>query len=92
MVHCHRRFKPFVEDILPGLVEERRALLAHPGEHPPCPRDVAGRDPAGHRTGGRLHSLRGRDNCSAAGCEVVSLGPRILRVENAVSSVLGRLF
>jgi RsmE family RNA methyltransferase len=27
-----------------------------------------------------------------AGCRPVSLGPRILRVENALTSLLGRLF
>ena len=29
-IHCHRRFKPFVEDDLPGMIAGRRALLAHP--------------------------------------------------------------
>jgi RsmE family RNA methyltransferase len=91
MVRCHRRFKPFVEDFLPGLVEERRALLAHPGQHPPCPRDVAGETllvigPEGGFIPYEVEKLQ------QGGCEVVSLGPRILRVENAVSSVLGRLF
>ncbi len=27
---------------MPALVAGRRALLAHPGEHPPCPRNVTG--------------------------------------------------
>jgi TolB-like protein len=39
-VHLRRGFKPFVEDELPGLIAGRRALLAHPGDHPACPRDV----------------------------------------------------
>jgi 16S rRNA (uracil1498-N3)-methyltransferase len=91
VVHCHRRFKPFVEDILPGLLEKRRALLAHPGEHPPCPRDVTGEillviGPEGGFIPYEVEKLQ------RGGCEVVSLGPRVLRVENAVSSVLGRLF
>ena len=37
-VHCHQRFKPFVEDLLPDLVRGRQSLLAHPGDYPPCPR------------------------------------------------------
>jgi len=91
LVHSHRRFKPFVEDILPGMVAGRHALLAHPGEHPPCPRDLAGEillviGPEGGFIRYEVEQLQ------RAGCEAVSLGPRILRVENAISSVLGRLF
>jgi 16S rRNA (uracil1498-N3)-methyltransferase len=32
------------------------------------------------------------EKLQGAGCETVSLGPRTLRVENAVTSALGRLF
>ena len=32
------------------------------------------------------------DKIQSAGCEIVSLGPRILRVETAVTSLIGRLF
>jgi len=91
VVHCQRRFKPFVEDFLPGMLEGKRALLAHPGEYPPCPRDISGETllvigPEGGFIPYEVEQLQ------RAGCEVVSLGPRILRVENAVSGALGRLF
>ncbi|RLQ23804.1 16S rRNA (uracil(1498)-N(3))-methyltransferase [Seongchinamella sediminis] len=90
-VHCHRRFKPFVEDMLPGLAEGRKALLAHPGDHPPCPRGISG--PAllaiGPEGGFIPYEV---EKLQAAGCEPVSLGPRILRVETAVTALLGRLF
>lgn len=89
-VHCHRGFKPFVEDRLPDLIEGRRALLAHPGDYPPCPWGpgeqrllVVG--PEGGFIPYEVEKLQ------AAGCTTVSLGPRILRVENAVTSLLGRL-
>lgn len=90
-VHYHRRFKPFAEDSLPGLASDKRALLAHPGDYPPCPRGlredtlvVIG--PEGGFIPYEVEKLQ------AIGCETVSLGPRILRVENAVSCLLGRLF
>ena len=90
-VQCHQRFKPFVEDLLPGLVARRRALLAHPGDHPPCPRGLA--EPTllaiGPEGGFIPYEV---DKLQAAGCETVTLGPRILRVENAVTALLGRLF
>lgn len=90
-VHCHRRFKPFVEDTLPGLASDHLALLAQPGEHPPCPRDA--RAPTllviGPEGGFIPYEV---DKLQAAGCRAVSLGPRILRVETALTALLGRLF
>jgi RsmE family RNA methyltransferase len=89
-VILHPRFKPFVEDELPSLMAKKRALLAHPGEYPPCP--------AGCNTdtvlvigpeGGFIPYEV--DKFTEAGCTPVSMGPRILRVETAVSALLGRM-
>ena len=90
-VHTHRRFKPFVEDELPALISERQALLAHPGATPDCPRNVKAPTllvigPEGGFIPYEVEKLQ------SAGCQAVSLGPRILRVENALTSLLGRLF
>jgi RsmE family RNA methyltransferase len=89
-IHCHRRFKPFVEDELAALIGERRALLAHPGNHPACPRglDQPSLLVIGPEGGFIPYEV---EKLQQAGCETVSLGPRILRVENAVTSLLGRL-
>lgn len=90
-VHCHRHFKPFVEDILPGMLHGKQALVAHPGAHSDCPRSV-GEDmllvigPEGGFIPYEVEKLQ------AAGCTAVALGPRILRVENATTWLLGRLF
>ena len=91
LVCCHQRFKPFVEDILPAMIGDDAALLAHPGNNPPCPRNVEKQTvlivgPEGGFIPYEVTKLRG------AGCAVVSLGPRILRVENAVNYLIGRLF
>ena len=90
-VHHHHAFKPFVEDSLPSMIKGRDALLAHPGEHPPCPRHISGETllVIGPEGGFIPYEV---DKLQSAGCNVVSLGPRILRVENAVTSLLGRLF
>ncbi len=90
-VHLHKRFKPFVEDDLPGVIQGKQALLAHPGEYPRCPRGVTGPTllaigPEGGFIPYEVEMLE------RAGCQTVSLGPRILRVENAVTSLIGRLF
>jgi RsmE family RNA methyltransferase len=86
-VHCHQRFKPFVEDIFPSIAEGRDAILAHPGEHPPMT-PGAGHDTVlviGPEGGFIPYEV---EKLQAAGCRTVSLGPRILRVENAVSKLL----
>ena len=90
-IHCHRRFKPFVEDTLPGLLQGRLALLAHPGDHSPCPRgiDVPALLAIGPEGGFIPYEV---EKFRAGGCEPVTLGPRILRVENAVTALLGRLY
>lgn len=86
-----RRFKPFVEDRLPALLAGRRGLLAHP---------LPGASAAPSSTDSPLLLAIGPEGgfipyevemLQAAGLETVSLGPRILRVENAVTALLGRL-
>ena len=90
-VSCHRRFKPFVEDVLPAMVAARRALLAHPGDYPPCLAQA-------HRQTLLVVGPEGGfipyevEKLEAAGCDTVSLGPRILRVETALTALVGRLF
>jgi RsmE family RNA methyltransferase len=90
-LHCHRRFKPFVEDTLPGLVSGRLPLLAHPGDHKPCPRALT--QPTlmviGPEGGFIPYEV---DKLQEAGCTAVTLGQRILRVETALTAVVGRLF
>lgn len=85
------RFKPYVEDVLPGLLAGRRGLVAHPqAGAPACPADV--REPLllaiGPEGGFIPYEV---DKLVAAGCEAVGLGDRILRVETAVATALGRL-
>jgi RsmE family RNA methyltransferase len=73
------------------MIRGRHALLAHPGGQSLCPRNIDGNTllvigPEGGLIPYELEKLE------SAGCEIVSLGPRILRVETAVTSLIGRLF
>jgi RsmE family RNA methyltransferase len=90
-VTLHRRFKPFVEDELGALAAASRPLLAHPTAERPCPRAVGtpvtlAIGPEGGFTAYEVGALEAQD------FESVSLGPRILRVEQAVPALVGRLF
>ncbi len=90
-VRIEKRFKPFVEDLLPTIAEGSLALVAHPGDYPPCPRQIT--QPVtlaiGPEGGWIPYEL---DKLIEAGLQPVQIGERILRVETAVTALIGRLF
>lgn len=85
------RFKPFVEDRLPGLAAGSRRLVAHPGAAAPCPVGVAGAATLAIGPEGGFIPYE-VDLLQAGGFEPVHLGPRILRVETAVTALTARLY
>ncbi|HYD50748.1 MAG TPA: 16S rRNA (uracil(1498)-N(3))-methyltransferase [Terriglobales bacterium] len=88
-IEMRPRFKPFVEDELTELVGDRRALVAHPAGAP-CPHAIGG--PAvlavGPDAGFNDYEVQQLQRRSF---EPASLGPRQLRVEQAIPALLGRL-
>jgi len=90
-VELRRRFKPFVEDEIASVAGASRRLVAHPAAAAACPRAVATAvtlavGPEGGFTDYEVDLL------AAHGFEAVSMGSRVLRVEQAVPALLGRLF
>ncbi|GAB2713117.1 16S rRNA (uracil(1498)-N(3))-methyltransferase [Halomonas garicola] len=86
-----RGFRPFAEDVLPELLTHRRGLVAHPGMARPCPRGLT--EPVALVVGPEGGFIDWEiERLLAAGCEGMHLGPRILRVETAVTALLARLF
>ena len=85
------RFKPFVEDRLPALVQNKRALIAHPGSGIPCPHRLT--KPAvlaiGPEGGFIPYEV---DKLQQAGFEAIHLGARILRVETAITALISKLY
>lgn len=91
VIETHRLFRPFVEDELPEIAEGTLRLVAHPHTSAECPRQVNRPvtlviGPEGGFIEQEIASLAG------AGFSPVSLGPRILRVETAVTAVTCRLY
>lgn len=90
-VIIEKRFKPFVEDRLPGIAAGSLGLVGHPGDFPACPRAVE--QPVtlaiGPEGGWIPYEV---DKLREAGLQPVQLGERILRVETAVPALLARLF
>ncbi|MEZ5524815.1 MAG: 16S rRNA (uracil(1498)-N(3))-methyltransferase [Pseudomonadales bacterium] len=90
-VHFHKRFKPFVEDQLPSIIEDSRALIAHPGLGERCPHQLNERitlavGPEGGFIPYEVEKLQ------AIGFEGVDLGERILKVENALTTLIAKLY
>lgn len=89
-VNCYQRFKPFVEDILPGIVKGSRGIIAHPGQGDFCTANSSQKitlaiGPEGGFIDYEVAKFK------QAGFSVCHLGERILRVENAIPVLLGRL-
>lgn len=93
VVDLQPRFKPFIEDQLPAALTGHRALLAHPGIGESCPRGLPMDQPVtlaiGPEGGFIPYEV---ERLQTMGFEGIHLGPRILRVETAVVSLLSRLF
>lgn len=89
-IEIRRRFKPFVEDELPMLIEGTRALVAHPYNAKMCPYHIS--DPItlaiGPEGGFIPYEIEMFEHL---GFERVTTGDRILRVEYAIASLAGRL-
>lgn len=84
-------FRPFVEQRLPGLLDGRRGLVAHPGMPQACPTGIS--EPSTLFIGPEGGFIPFEvEQLLEAGCEGIHLGPRILRVETAVVALLARLF
>jgi RsmE family RNA methyltransferase len=90
-VEQRRRFKPFVEDELAAVAGDSLKLLAQAGAPAACPRDVRTAvtlviGPEGAFTAYETGLL------TAHGFTAVSVGARVLRVEQALPALVGRLF
>lgn len=90
-VMLEKRFKPFVEDRLPAMAADSLRLVAHPVTQQACP--VAVNAPVtlaiGPEGGFIPYEVA---LLQAQGFAPVHLGPRILRVETAVTALASRLF
>jgi RsmE family RNA methyltransferase len=86
-----RRFKPFVEDEVPTIMEGTRAIVAHPGAEKPCPHGTKGPVTLAVGPEGGFISYE-IDLLKKQGFEDVNFGKRILRTEWFVPAAVGRLF
>lgn len=87
----YKRFRPFVEDVLPELMAGRQAFVAHPYAEQVMPAAI--NQPAVLVIGPEGGFIPFEINLLAQnGCPARSIGQRILRTETAVSSIIGRLF
>ncbi|UTW46119.1 16S rRNA (uracil(1498)-N(3))-methyltransferase [bacterium SCSIO 12696] len=90
-VHLRQRFKPFVEDELPGICADSQCLVAHPKNSTSCPINIRETSTLaiGPEGGFIDYEIAKLVECGFA---PVSLGQRILRVETAIPTLLSRLY
>jgi RsmE family RNA methyltransferase len=90
-IETRRFFRSFVEEELPSVARDSLALVAHPYASVEFPRHVSQPvtlviGPEGGFIAQEIASLE------RVGCLPVTMGERILRVETAVATLIGRLF
>jgi RsmE family RNA methyltransferase len=91
VIEVRTKFKPFVEDELPEISEGTLRLAAHPYSEHPMPRGpekpvTLALGPEGGFIPYEIELLE------QIGFTSVHIGERILRTENALSTIVGRLF
>lgn len=90
-IMLRKRFKPFVEDELAAISANTRALVAHPYNAEPCPVQV--KEPVtlviGPEGGFIPYEVT---LLQEHGFTPVSIGTRVLRVEQAIAAFIGRLW
>lgn len=92
-IEFRKRFKPFVEDEIPGIIDQSLPVLAHPrtGKRIESLSSMSCRHitlAIGPESGFIDYELK---KFAETGFYPVSLGPRILRVEHAVPALLGSI-
>lgn len=91
-IEIYKRFKPFVEDVLPSLINSNKpAYVAHPYVENVMPSGIehACTIIIGPEGGFIPYEI---DLLEKNGCLALSLGNRIIRTETVIPYVLGRLF
>lgn len=90
LIEQKKRLKPFVEDELPQLLKDKQAIIAHPYADTHFSQAWQNDKEAvliiGAEGGWIAYEV---DLFKKVGCEVASLGSRILRTENVVSVLCG---
>ena len=90
-VHLKRFFSPFVKEELPGLSQNKNRILAHPKSQTVCPAGINADTVLVIGPEGGFIDLEVQTLVDT-GFEPMTMGPRILRVETAVTALVSRLF
>lgn len=89
-IETRRLFRPFVEEELPSIIAGSISLLAHPYATEDCPRAIE--EPVTLVIGPEGGFIQKEiDSLEKIGFKPVTMGPRILRVETAIATIIGRL-
>lgn len=90
-IHLKKRFKPFVEDELTDIIKDSEALLAHPGLGAYCPQPLnkTATIAIGPEGGFIPYEV---EKMQSIGFKGIHLGKRILRVENAITTLTAKLY